>query len=217
MDDIFGVFRYPITYAPINRVYAGSDAEFAESPYTVFIKYDTPGKVGAITCTGSILNKRWVLTAAHCNYNKTTLRDIYNRIRVFVGDNQHPEGGECIRVELHNMFRHPEYNPILDLNDIALYELNTDIDINGSIESVHYKANTVCLPQYNTSNLGLNWEREFATGFCWGQLYSTNNMVWRAKVLQRAEVLLEGLNVACNSLLCSRLDWVPEMIIRICV
>ncbi|CAG2104081.1 unnamed protein product [Medioppia subpectinata] len=198
------------------QVYAGSDAEFAESPYTVFIKYDTPGKVGASGCTGSIINKRWILTAAHCNYNFTTLSNIFSRVRVFVGDNQHPEGGLSIRVELVHIFRHGVFNSGFKLYDIALYKLNDDIDINGSIKSVHYKANTVCLPQYSDWNYGRNTDREMATGFGWGQLYSTNNTVWRATILQRAEVLLEGLNHDCGFMLCARLDWVPEMITRTC-
>lgn len=50
------------------RIFGGEVAEIGEFPWMVFIKYTDPdGKpTESLSCSGTIINEEFVLTAAHC-------------------------------------------------------------------------------------------------------------------------------------------------------
>lgn len=84
-----------------NRIHGGREARPGQFPYQVSLRERKGGKYVHV-CGGSILSKRFVLTAAHCLELRTTplyilvgghnrdvvdRKDIYNISRVFIHEN----------------------------------------------------------------------------------------------------------------------------------
>lgn len=70
-------------------------------------------------CGGSLLSKRWVMTAGHCAYPEDT------KLKVRVGSSQHASGGQLINV--NKIYRHPEYYAVKIDYDFALLELAEEV------------------------------------------------------------------------------------------
>ena len=110
------------------------NATLGEIPWVVLIGIFKKGGYQA-ACTGSIVNERWILTAAHC-FNTTDL----SYVRVFVGDvgpyGMLPNGG----YEVKQIKMHPEFGtPTKWCHDMALLELTQPITFGPN-------ACSVCLP-----------------------------------------------------------------------
>ncbi|CAL4136847.1 unnamed protein product, partial [Meganyctiphanes norvegica] len=148
-----------------NRIVGGTEATRHQYPWMAFIvNAKVPGKP---RCGGSILNNRYVLTAAHCTYDTncdkesesshflvTVAEHIVNSINDDV-----PGVTEEIGVE--NIIRHEGYcrNKDIDFdNDIALFRLSKEIEL-----SEYPEIGTVCLPSsvndnfYNSPVIVTGW------------------------------------------------------------
>ncbi|XP_054161446.1 chymotrypsin-like protease CTRL-1 [Oppia nitens] len=119
--DSFGVKYFKPNLSTDYRIYGGRNVEPGESPWTVFIKYDNLFNTNLFSfCTGSIINKRWIITAAHCN-SGTGNKPVYPRIRVFVGNGEHREDRTIHLVSIDKIYRHPSFKKINSDNTILHY------------------------------------------------------------------------------------------------
>jgi len=124
-----------------NRIVGGKEVNpKGKLPYQVLFQ-GCAGMRGCSICGGTIVNKRFVLTAAHC-YNSmfTTMHVILGEHNVCDGVN---EGGKLIKVK--KMTLHPDYNSRTIDNDIAVLELAEDLTFTKKIKPA-------CLPSSETKD-----------------------------------------------------------------
>jgi len=124
-----------------NRIVGGKEVNpKGKLPYQVLFQ-GCAGMRGCSICGGTIVNKRFVLTAAHC-YNS-----MFTTMHVIVGEHNYcdgvNEGGKFIKVK--KMTLHPDYNSRTIDNDIAVLELAEDLTFTKKIKPA-------CLPSSETKD-----------------------------------------------------------------
>merc|ERR1711962_1369210 len=124
-----------------NRIVGGKEVNpKGKLPYQVLFRpCNSEGRCGL--CGGTIVNKRFVITAAHC-YNS-----MFTKMEVIVGEHNEcdgvNEGGKLIKVK--KMTLHPDYNSRTIDNDIAVLELAEDLTFTKKIKPA-------CLPSSETKD-----------------------------------------------------------------
>merc|ERR1719192_3050859 len=115
---------------PGKRIVGGHEAEEHQWPWQVALFIDD-----AWFCGGSIINDKWVLTAAHCAGDAMYFD-------IMAGAHNVRASSEPHRVEItsFNGFTHPQWNPSDLSNDLALIEMPSAIEFNDYIKPS-------CLPE----------------------------------------------------------------------
>merc|ERR1711997_1019677 len=124
-----------------NRIVGGKEVNpKGNLPYQVMFYPCMPsGQCGL--CGGTIVNKKFVITAAHCWDSRfTNLRVIVGEHSICDGIN---EGGKVISVKTATM--HPNYNKKTMDNDIAVLELSEELTFTDKIKPA-------CLPSSATKD-----------------------------------------------------------------
>ncbi|KAJ8925735.1 hypothetical protein NQ315_009583, partial [Exocentrus adspersus] len=171
-----------------NKIIGGENAGIVEFPWMALLLYRT-GETIVPNCGGTIINNKYILTAAHCLSNLPT-----PFVGVRVGDYQLSTEKDCVQEEHkrdkcippvqhlipERIIIHPEYSTQSQVNDIALIR----------VTKMNYAENVraVCLP---TPEEIIN--DDFKTGYVsgWGYLGSNGS---KADILQR--VSLEKRNMS---------------------
>lgn len=132
----------------VNRIVGGTQVRQNKYPWTAQL---IKGRYyPRLFCGGSLINDRYVLTAAHCVHNN---RDKIT-IRLLQLDRSSKDPG--ITRQVSKVIMHPQYDSTRIVNDVALLKLDSPVPIND-------KMRPVCLPSNNH-----NFDRKDAIVAGWG-------------------------------------------------
>jgi len=114
------------------RIVGGVTTEVNEYPWQVALVGQGSSQV---FCGGSLINDRWVLTAAHCTASGVSQVLLGNHLQSQTDSNEK-------RINVRRVVDHPNYNSRTLNNDFSLLELSEAVDL----ESVAPAIRPVCLP-----------------------------------------------------------------------
>jgi len=111
-----------------SRVVGGVDAKVNEYPWMALMRLKSQSEDGFF-CGGTLVNSKWVVTAAHCIFNGVNSANLEIRL----GEHSRNVVEESLITkdfDVNYILKHPQYNsPKPSSNDIALVRLSTDADI----------------------------------------------------------------------------------------
>merc|ERR1711890_128030 len=118
------------------RIVGGSEVSPKyKYPYQIYFQ------ANGYMCGGTIINKRYVLTAMHCLYDQSGNEHPVSKCSVVVGEHDIGdglnEGGQVIAIR--RFIKRSDYDSRSFVNDIALLELEKDITYTKNVKSA-------CLP-----------------------------------------------------------------------
>ncbi|KAG7204079.1 hypothetical protein KM043_001930 [Ampulex compressa] len=134
------------------KLHGGNKTGVFDFPWMTLIAYDTGRGIPEFRCGGSIIHKRYILTAAHC---VTSLPEGLTLIGVRVGDHDISTERDCDKNEegleercaeryqdfgIASIHSHPLYRRATLRNDIALIRVDADIDFRPR------SVRPICLP-----------------------------------------------------------------------
>jgi secreted trypsin-like serine protease len=136
-----------------DKIVGGTETIIEKYPWQVSIQFS-----GYHTCGGSIINDRWILTAAHCIWEQE--QPVYaNQFSIVAGSsNQEQYSTYENYYSVDYVIPHQQYIKNTR-NDIALIKVSSPIDLTGSSKK------TICLPDRDDDFTG---QVCVATG--WGQM-----------------------------------------------
>ncbi|XP_040579539.1 brachyurin [Lepeophtheirus salmonis] len=147
--------------ATSDRIINGIEASPNQFPWAVFIKIHIGHQIG--TCTGSVISKNFILTAAHC------LKGV-SKAEIYAGTHDY-----SLESEPHRQYRvsenlhvHPNYvNTLFTYqNDIGLIELDEELEFNDFVRPA-------CLPTLADVDTNLVGENTTISG--WGRIRGEPN------------------------------------------
>ncbi|XP_063216365.1 CLIP domain-containing serine protease B4-like [Bacillus rossius redtenbacheri] len=152
-----------------NRIIGGNKTALFEYPWMALLAYDTWRGI-QFRCGGTVINKRYILTAAHCI---TNLPPSQKLVGVRLGEHDMSKELDCVddlegqicappyqNFTIEEVIPHPQFSKSKLQNDIGLIRLSRDADF--STDSVK----PICLPIGEPQRETLEGKKLIITG--WG-------------------------------------------------
>uniref|UniRef100_A0A1I8P6L5 Peptidase S1 domain-containing protein n=1 Tax=Stomoxys calcitrans TaxID=35570 RepID=A0A1I8P6L5_STOCA len=169
----------------VGRVVGGEDAEVGQFPHQVSLQRSD----GSHNCGGSILNERFILTAAHCVVKAGVVPYPPQNFQVRVGSVQYMTGGKLL--QLKRIIVHKKYGNFL--NDLALLELEQPLQWTDNIKPIEMADTEVP-----------SGEDVIVSG--WGRLWNggpiPQHLQWNTLKAMSTKECLMAINMGNDSLMC---------------
>ncbi|XP_065363276.1 chymotrypsin BI-like [Calliphora vicina] len=112
------------TIATNERIISGSQAAVNQFPWHVLLKRD---EFDVLLCGGSLISNSWVLSAAHCFNNITSVFLVFGTIDLYNDD---------INMTSTAIFKHPHFDAETFHHDISLIQLPQALNFSNSIQAI---------------------------------------------------------------------------------
>ncbi|XP_050070859.1 chymotrypsin BI-like [Anopheles maculipalpis] len=130
----------------------GTEANLHEFPYQVSLQWNfNNGSRPKHFCSGSILNREWILTAAHCMEDLAP--DGWFEIVAGVNNIAQEESG-AQRRNVTRFVKHPSYNEVTVKNDIAVIFLSEPLHLNRNIRTMRLATSDTVILQTHAKFAG---------------------------------------------------------------
>lgn len=131
----------PFENDDIERIINGQTATPGQFPYQASLRVwaqpqGAPRPSFIHFCGGSIISKRWILTAAHCLVELTD----QNRVIIVLGTNHISQGGDRYQKERHIV--HPKFDVNI-LNDVGLVKSKKDFVYSARVRPIELNTSPV--------------------------------------------------------------------------
>lgn len=160
----------------MERSVGGQPTGFEEHPWAVLIEYQKPGNQYGYHCGGSLINERFLLTAAHC---VTSLPDGWKVHRVRLGEWDLRFNPDCVKHEdgggVYEACNHPPID--MDIEKIVVHSgytharnYHNDIALIRMVKDVNYSLSIspICLP-LSDQMINTNHEDTSVYAVGWGK------------------------------------------------
>ncbi|KAL9657479.1 hypothetical protein ABK040_016745 [Willaertia magna] len=132
------------------RIQGGSLSLNNEFPHMTSIQFSSNGRYYHM-CGGSIIDDKWILSAAHCMYGDDGELLKPNQITIVAGNrdllkcpfriSNTPNSNGCIRKKVKRIIVHENYDADRVVNDISLVELEVPIEFATNIRPMYVPKN----------------------------------------------------------------------------
>jgi trypsin len=156
------------------RIVGGIQARANSWPWQVVMCSGSSTSSCSLRCGGSIINDRWILTAAHCT--QTSPGSITIKAGAHRYSSDRPGSGEVQHISVSRIVNHASYGrPTTFSNDISLVQLSSSLRMGDRVQPV-------CLPANENGHTD-EGNVAFVTG--WGSLSSGGSI---SSTLQQVRV-----------------------------